>query len=96
MNTKFIITTTVLLIATISVNDIFILTNIFSPPSIAGSYDKLQACKIINVTGAMGPESVAFDPNGEGPYTGVADGRILKWQGHESGWTEFAVTTSHR
>ncbi|KAI6696907.1 hypothetical protein NL676_017026 [Syzygium grande] len=30
-------------------------------------------------SGAIGPESFAFDPRGEGPYTGVSDGRIVKW-----------------
>ncbi|GAY69494.1 hypothetical protein CUMW_289820, partial [Citrus unshiu] len=28
--------------------------------------------------GVVGPESLAFDCNGEGPYAGVSDGRILK------------------
>ncbi|PIA30012.1 hypothetical protein AQUCO_05700010v1 [Aquilegia coerulea] len=44
----------------------------------------------------LGPESFAFDCRGEGPYTGVADGRILKWQGSTRGWTEFAVTARNR
>jgi len=34
-----------------------------------------------NSAGATGPESLAFDPDGEGPYTGVSDGRIMKWRG---------------
>ncbi|KAK8993686.1 hypothetical protein V6N11_007908 [Hibiscus sabdariffa] len=29
---------------------------------------------------ASGPESIAFDCKNEGPYVGVSDGRILKWQ----------------
>lgn len=69
---------------------------LFCTPCIEGSINNLEASKIIKVTGALGPESIAFDPNGDGPYTGVADGRILKWQGDELGWTEFAVTTSRR
>lgn len=44
-------------------------------------------------TGATGPESLVFDPDGEGPYTAVSDGRILKWQGQELGWLEYAATT---
>lgn len=43
--------------------------------------------------GATGPESLAFDPDGEGPYTGVSDGRILRWQAEELGWIEYAVVT---
>lgn len=46
--------------------------------------------------GAVGPESFAFDPLGEGPYTGVSDGRIIKWHRHENRWLNFAVTSSHR
>lgn len=68
----------------------------FAPPSIPGSEDLLHTAQIIHVTGAVGPESLVFDSNGKGPYTGVADGRILKWQGEGRGWTDFAFTTSNR
>ncbi|TVU17469.1 hypothetical protein EJB05_33507, partial [Eragrostis curvula] len=38
-----------------------------------------------------GPESVAFDGSGAGPpYSGVSDGRILKWNGKTHGWTTYA------
>ncbi|KAJ4969760.1 hypothetical protein NE237_002859 [Protea cynaroides] len=68
----------------------------FKPPPIPGAHDKLQDAEIIHLTGgAVGPESIAFDPNGEGPYTGVADGRILKWQENQ-GWSVFAVTSPKR
>lgn len=46
--------------------------------------------------GVSGPESLAFDCDGEGPYTGVSDGRILKWKGTREGWVEFAVNSPHR
>lgn len=42
----------------------------------------------------QGPESLVFDPNGRGPYTGIADGRILFWDG--SNWTDFAYTSANR
>ncbi|XP_071706955.1 protein STRICTOSIDINE SYNTHASE-LIKE 3-like [Rutidosis leptorrhynchoides] len=48
--------------------------------------------KILNEI--QGPESVAFDPLGRGPYTGAADGRILFWNGNL--WTDFAYTSSNR
>ncbi|KAK7244456.1 hypothetical protein RIF29_39278 [Crotalaria pallida] len=70
--------------------------HLFSPPHIPGSNDNLHTAKTIHVTGAVGPESLVFDRDGGGPYTGVADGRILKWEGEENGWTEFAVTSSNR
>ncbi|CAI8613878.1 unnamed protein product [Vicia faba] len=60
------------------------------------SMDHLHAAQLLHVTGAVGPESLVFDSRGEGPYTGVADGRVLKWEGEERGWTEFAVTSSNR
>lgn len=46
--------------------------------------------------GVMGPESFTFDCDGEGPYTGVADGRIFKWEGYRSSWREFATTSPRR
>lgn len=50
--------------------------------------------KKIELDEAFGPESIAFDLKGEGPYTGVADGRVLKWDGFN--WTDFAFTTPNR
>ncbi|CAL5045780.1 unnamed protein product [Urochloa decumbens] len=37
-----------------------------------------------------GPESVAFDGNDDGPYSGVSDGRVLKWNGPVRGWSTYA------
>ncbi|CAN4103156.1 unnamed protein product [Withania somnifera] len=61
---------------------------------VLNSHNVLSKSEIILLKGAIGPESVAFDPNGQGPYIGVADGRILKWKGLS--WADFAVTSSHR
>ncbi|PHU16665.1 hypothetical protein BC332_12360 [Capsicum chinense] len=71
--------------------------NVFRPISIAGSKDVLSKVEMIPLKlDAFGAESIAFDPNGEGPYTGVADGRILKWMQHDQTWVDFAVTSSQR
>lgn len=43
---------------------------------------------------AVGPESFAFDPLGQGPYTGVSDGRILKWDHTHKRWIDFATVSS--
>ncbi|XP_042517833.1 protein STRICTOSIDINE SYNTHASE-LIKE 10-like [Macadamia integrifolia] len=43
---------------------------------------------------ASGPESLAFDCKGQGPYVGVSDGRVLRWEGAE--WKQFSVPTNHR
>ncbi|KAL6966696.1 cohesin loading factor Ssl3 [Sarracenia purpurea var. burkii] len=54
----------------------------------------LQKSEIKFLNQVQGPESMAFDPKGRGPYTGVADGRILFWNGDS--WTDFAYTSSYR
>ena len=48
------------------------------------------------ISGASGPESLAFDRHGDGPYTGVSDGRIIKWDRNQSRWINFATTTPFR
>ncbi|XP_021897862.1 protein STRICTOSIDINE SYNTHASE-LIKE 10-like [Carica papaya] len=50
----------------------------------------------LDLPSVSGPESIAFDCNGRGPYVGVSDGRILRWEGAEIGWTEFAVPSINR
>ncbi|KAG6619748.1 hypothetical protein I3843_13G110200 [Carya illinoinensis] len=54
----------------------------------------LQKSEIKFLNQVQGPESIAFDPLGRGPYTGVADGRVLFWDGQS--WTDFAHTSSNR
>ncbi|KAG8056583.1 hypothetical protein GUJ93_ZPchr0002g25884 [Zizania palustris] len=46
---------------------------------------------------AFGPESLAFDHRGGGPYTGVSNGRVLRWRAdrRRPGWTEFARNYKH-
>ncbi|CAL1408409.1 unnamed protein product [Linum trigynum] len=53
--------------------------------------------------GVEGPESIAFDCNGGGPYVGVSDGRILKWHSSSAAaaqlggkWVEFAIPSHNR
>lgn len=98
MLTFFVAATVAALVAIIfSLQTPFLkLEQVFAPPHIPGTHDYLRSANVIPLTGAIGPESLIFDQNGEGPYTGVADGRILKWQGDGRGWTDFAVTSSQR
>ncbi|XP_075087878.1 protein STRICTOSIDINE SYNTHASE-LIKE 12-like [Nicotiana tabacum] len=44
----------------------------------------------------VGPDSTAFDLKGNGPYTSVADGRVLKYQGPNIGFIDFATTSPLR
>ncbi|KAH9704302.1 protein STRICTOSIDINE SYNTHASE-LIKE 10 [Citrus sinensis] len=64
--------------------------------NVGGSRKGNHHLKLQLPAGVVGPESLAFDCNGEGPYAGVSDGRILKWQDSKLGWTEFAITTPFR
>ena len=43
----------------------------------------------------VGPESVAFDGHGGGPYVSVADGRVLRWGGAGAGWATYAYNPSY-
>ncbi|XP_057958075.1 protein STRICTOSIDINE SYNTHASE-LIKE 13 [Malania oleifera] len=45
------------------------------------------------VNEVFGPESLEFDVWGRGPYTGLADGRVVRWMGEKNGWETFAVVT---
>ena len=60
------------------------------------SYDDVES-EVIPLVGALGPESLAFHPiTGDGPYTGVSDGRIIKWNPTLRRWIDFAVTSPDR
>ncbi|KAG8372085.1 hypothetical protein BUALT_Bualt12G0029800 [Buddleja alternifolia] len=92
MNLRLILTAIALPL--VAVATAFATTGVFTPPPVQGSHDVLAGAETVHVPGAVGPESLAFDLSGGGPYTGVADGRILKWDGVD--WVEFAVTSSER
>ncbi|KAL5727893.1 hypothetical protein ACHQM5_001037 [Ranunculus cassubicifolius] len=47
-------------------------------------------------SGLTGPESLAFGCLGEGPYSGLSDGRIFKYQDPIRGWRPFAFTSPLR
>ncbi|KAI4372462.1 hypothetical protein MLD38_010689 [Melastoma candidum] len=51
--------------------------------------------KLEFVDQVFGPESLEFDNLGRGPYTGLADGRIVRWMGDGIGWETFALVTPH-
>ncbi|MFS7972239.1 putative strictosidine synthase [Helianthus anomalus] len=60
-------------------------------------YDKFHKLELPQ--GVTGPESAEFRELlllTEGPYTTVTDGRILKWQGPNIGFVDFAYTSPTR
>ncbi|KAB1226975.1 Adipocyte plasma membrane-associated protein [Morella rubra] len=63
-------------------------------PTERDAQNLLQKSEIKFLNQIQGPESMAFDPQGRGPYTGVADGRVLFWNGQS--WTDFAFTSPNR
>ncbi|KAJ8621866.1 hypothetical protein MRB53_030395 [Persea americana] len=63
-------------------------------PSVEDAGNRLQRSEIRFLNVVQGPESMAFDPLGRGPYTGVADGRIMFWNGES--WRDSAYTSPNR
>ncbi|KAL5720715.1 cohesin loading factor Ssl3 [Ranunculus cassubicifolius] len=63
-------------------------------PLVRDTQNLLQKSEIKFLNQIQGPESIAFDRFGRGPYTGVADGRILFWNGES--WRDFAYTSPNR
>ncbi|KAM7258249.1 hypothetical protein ACFE04_013990 [Oxalis oulophora] len=55
-----------------------------------GTHAKLEF-----VDEVFGPESLEFDSLGRGPYTGLADGRIVRWMGEDVRWQTFATVTKN-
>lgn len=69
---------------------------LYSPLAPRDAHNLLQRADVQLTPGFVGPESLAFDPQGRGPYTGVGDGRVLRWDGPLVGWTEFSTTSPNR
>lgn len=82
-------------VAVMAVLVVFVGPYIIGPESIEGSKNVLTMARTIPLP-VDGPESLDWDPRGEGPYVGVTDGRILKWSGEDLGWVQFAYSSPHR
>ena len=58
-----------------------------------GDGDVLQLLPLLD--GAVGPESLVFaDDDGGGPFTGVSDGRVLRWVPADRRWAEHSSSSA--
>ncbi|GMN60908.1 hypothetical protein TIFTF001_029999 [Ficus carica] len=89
-------TLAVLLSALLAANHVFNCPSRKSLSDHHHHHDDFDDFESLPIVGALGPESYAFDGHGEGPYTGVSDGRIIKWQENQRRWIDFAVTSPNR
>ena len=71
-----------------------ILIIFLSFPSLVLSTQSFKKLQLPSPT--MGADSFAFDSLGKGPYTGIADGRILKYYEASGAFADFAVTSPNR
>ncbi|XP_004974394.1 protein STRICTOSIDINE SYNTHASE-LIKE 10 [Setaria italica] len=65
-------------------------------PKPDGAIQSLTVERIPLPHGITGAESLAFDRRGQGPYAGVSDGRVLRWDGDANGWTTFAYNANYK
>ncbi|CAN6355803.1 unnamed protein product [Urochloa humidicola] len=64
---------------------------------VPGSVDHSLSVKHIKLPdGVTGAESLAFNQRGQGPYTGVSDGRVLKWDAITQKWATFAYNANYK
>uniref|UniRef100_A0ACD6APB1 Uncharacterized protein n=1 Tax=Avena sativa TaxID=4498 RepID=A0ACD6APB1_AVESA len=77
-----------------------IMVMIFLPSAMAATVPSIDATRSQRIPlpggSGRGPESVAFDGQGEGPYSGISDGRVLKWNGDELGWTTYTYSPAYQ
>ncbi|GKV20364.1 hypothetical protein SLEP1_g30501 [Rubroshorea leprosula] len=74
----------------------YVISIIHSPLFPTQNSDHREKLEALLIPGAIGPESIAFDLLGDGPYVGISDGRIIKWSHHKRQWTNFSTTSHHR
>ncbi|CAO2175175.1 unnamed protein product [Urochloa humidicola] len=63
--------------------------------AVAKAIDAINTQHIELPDGVIGPESVAFNKRGAGPYVSVSDGRVLKYGGEGIGWMTFSYSPSY-
>ncbi|XP_050238810.1 protein STRICTOSIDINE SYNTHASE-LIKE 11-like [Mercurialis annua] len=78
-------------LAMLIISTVFLLSFSIPPTVLSYSFSKLPLPPL-----AMGPESTTFDYLNQGPYTGIADGRTIKYQGPNIGFQDYAFNSPNR
>ncbi|CAI5470804.1 unnamed protein product [Closterium sp. Yama58-4] len=65
-------------------------------PAASDPSNRLASAEIKYLHEGTGPESLAIDANGRGPYSGLADGRVVRRSADDSQWEPFARTSPNR
>ncbi|XWS51286.1 hypothetical protein CRYUN_Cryun12cG0163800 [Craigia yunnanensis] len=69
----------------------FVFLHCFPSMALSVTFNKIQL-----PPNATGPEALAFELGTERFYTGIADGRILKYQGRTAGFVDFGFAAPNR
>ncbi|CAI5534553.1 unnamed protein product [Closterium sp. Naga37s-1] len=65
-------------------------------PAASDPFNRLASAEIKYANEGIGPESLAIDANGAGPYSGLADGRVVRRSADDSQWEPFAQASPNR
>ncbi|CAI5471110.1 unnamed protein product [Closterium sp. Yama58-4] len=65
-------------------------------PAATDPANRLASAEIKYLHEGVGPESLAIDASGRGPYSGLADGRVVQRSADDSQWEPFAHTSPNR
>ena len=70
---------------------------VLSLPSIVFGEPKVRSFRKLDLSKySVGPESIAFDAYGGGPYASLSDGRIVKYEHSSKSFQEFSFTQPNR
>ncbi|CAI5950319.1 unnamed protein product [Closterium sp. NIES-64] len=65
-------------------------------PAASDPSNRLASAEIKYLHEGIGPESLAVDTSGRGPYSGLADGRVVRRSADGSQWVPFAQASPNR
>ncbi|KAI5583715.1 hypothetical protein BDE02_06G033700 [Populus trichocarpa] len=94
MSSKLFLTATITALTSslIAINHEFL----YHRPSVVEKISSGREWEALQLEGAIGPESFAFHPLAGGPYAGISDGRVVRWEEHERRWINFSFASQER